>query len=585
MLIGGFIIWELSGDIMNDLSTPLLDVVNKKLSDPSYSCGKSGILPDGGIDLPHDETQAPLAASISTVDPSVASQPLDNFPTSGNETPAPQAPSPSSTSEGDPNTLNHTSFLFGEIGGELSSSSVDHGATIPSFGSSVDHSNATIPPLVHESTEFVIPNTSPSDNSQPAIDNLFPPTPSIKVEHPLESHQKPSDGPLLLKCDESMFSLSETKLLDVSYQYELHRYKATAALDAAFDAKNAMLANVLGELKCLGSMDQHRSHLRRRAFRRDRVVAVTSHRVDSDSGASCGIEVAAPDLATECESLIGLFTFHVKNDTSEESMSEIKDKMLSMLRQGMEAGRYESDAVWKMTFVESAAANELSLSLGTANSEGSTSQQPAGSTGQQPNNPALPITIGFVVAMLFAAIVFALLIVHKQKKPKHLEPSDTPSLRSSHGSTEWTVRDDQEDQSKDVESTSSLQGEEPITNGNDNTDAAKVDDIAACDVSVEEIEQEKANESFEEERLQAERLLEAEGLEKEELEKELEQERIKAEERLEQERHASARLLLETESEKEELEKDLEQERERLKMERLEAEQLLETERLKVVNK
>lgn len=163
-------------------------------------------------------------------------------------------------------------------------SSVDHGATIPSFGSSVDHSNAIMPPLIHESTELVIPSASPSDNSETIADNLFPPTPSIKVEHPSDSHQKPSDGPLLLKCDESMFSLSETKLLDVSYQYELHRYEKTAALDAAFDAKNAMLANVLGELKCFGSMDSRRSYLRRRAFSRERVVAVTSHRVDSDSG-------------------------------------------------------------------------------------------------------------------------------------------------------------------------------------------------------------------------------------------------------------------------------------------------------------
>ena len=47
--LNGFIIWELSGTLMSDLSTPLLDVVNKKLADPSYSCGESGHYPDETI--------------------------------------------------------------------------------------------------------------------------------------------------------------------------------------------------------------------------------------------------------------------------------------------------------------------------------------------------------------------------------------------------------------------------------------------------------------------------------------------------------------------------------------------------------
>ncbi|KAL3783435.1 hypothetical protein ACHAWO_011917 [Cyclotella atomus] len=36
----GFIIWELSGDVMRDLSTPLLDAVHRKLKDPSLSCSE-----------------------------------------------------------------------------------------------------------------------------------------------------------------------------------------------------------------------------------------------------------------------------------------------------------------------------------------------------------------------------------------------------------------------------------------------------------------------------------------------------------------------------------------------------------------
>jgi chitinase len=36
--LGGFIVWELSGDVLGDLSTPLLDVANMKLANPSFEC-------------------------------------------------------------------------------------------------------------------------------------------------------------------------------------------------------------------------------------------------------------------------------------------------------------------------------------------------------------------------------------------------------------------------------------------------------------------------------------------------------------------------------------------------------------------
>jgi hypothetical protein len=36
--LNGFIIWELSGDVMDDLNTPLLDILNRKLSEPDTNC-------------------------------------------------------------------------------------------------------------------------------------------------------------------------------------------------------------------------------------------------------------------------------------------------------------------------------------------------------------------------------------------------------------------------------------------------------------------------------------------------------------------------------------------------------------------
>mmetsp|Transcript_29657 Transcript_29657/g.65706 ORF Transcript_29657/g.65706 Transcript_29657/m.65706 type:complete len:559 (+) Transcript_29657:60-1736(+) len=50
--LNGFIIWELSGDLMPDLSTPLLDAVNAKLASPEMKCGVDSPLlqqPSGGI--------------------------------------------------------------------------------------------------------------------------------------------------------------------------------------------------------------------------------------------------------------------------------------------------------------------------------------------------------------------------------------------------------------------------------------------------------------------------------------------------------------------------------------------------------
>lgn len=38
--LNGFLIWELSGDLLEDKSTPLLDSLNKKLDNPSMQCSE-----------------------------------------------------------------------------------------------------------------------------------------------------------------------------------------------------------------------------------------------------------------------------------------------------------------------------------------------------------------------------------------------------------------------------------------------------------------------------------------------------------------------------------------------------------------
>lgn len=38
--LNGFLIWELSGDMLDDKSTPLLDSLNMKLNNPSMDCSE-----------------------------------------------------------------------------------------------------------------------------------------------------------------------------------------------------------------------------------------------------------------------------------------------------------------------------------------------------------------------------------------------------------------------------------------------------------------------------------------------------------------------------------------------------------------
>jgi hypothetical protein len=64
--LAGFIIWELSGDLMDDLSTPLLDITNKKLMNPDLSCGEPGIYPEEGGNLQVDQGVPPTPGTPPT---------------------------------------------------------------------------------------------------------------------------------------------------------------------------------------------------------------------------------------------------------------------------------------------------------------------------------------------------------------------------------------------------------------------------------------------------------------------------------------------------------------------------------------
>jgi chitinase len=65
--LNGFLIWELSSDLMPDLSTPLLDMVNSKLSNPNLNCASGE--PETSAPTP-SQTWNPTAAN--TQSPTVA---------------------------------------------------------------------------------------------------------------------------------------------------------------------------------------------------------------------------------------------------------------------------------------------------------------------------------------------------------------------------------------------------------------------------------------------------------------------------------------------------------------------------------
>ena len=100
--LNGYIIWEISGDLMPDLSTPLLDAANAKLLNPDLDCAsldKSDII----LAMSEEETEAALASiaslEVSTADvPSTfVHYPTPDVPSTEVHYPTPEVSTPVST--------------------------------------------------------------------------------------------------------------------------------------------------------------------------------------------------------------------------------------------------------------------------------------------------------------------------------------------------------------------------------------------------------------------------------------------------------------------------------------------------------
>lgn len=64
-LLGGLFVWEMSGDLMESLETPLLDVINRKLEETNFDCRTVASTEDGTIiDLPAPAPKGPSQAAV-----------------------------------------------------------------------------------------------------------------------------------------------------------------------------------------------------------------------------------------------------------------------------------------------------------------------------------------------------------------------------------------------------------------------------------------------------------------------------------------------------------------------------------------
>merc|ERR1712060_280619 len=83
-----------------------------------------------------------------------------------------------------------------------------------------------------------------------------PPSPSI---------QESSRTRLFLCNNQGSFNIEDSKLLNLTFRYQLYRYESVSALGAASNVKNSMLAHILDTIQCFESVGQKFS-LRRRTI-------------------------------------------------------------------------------------------------------------------------------------------------------------------------------------------------------------------------------------------------------------------------------------------------------------------------------
>lgn len=195
--LNGFIVWELSGDLMRDLSTPLLDMTNTKLRDPSFDCGQTGLYPEA------DDT------SISS---SPTASPIPKSPTLIIGTPPTMQPSNTPGSFPDNTQLSSSDQPVKETAQPPNVTNLPYnnqiaGQPIEQGGYEIEHS-ADVPSVYEQPQLFVC-------EGRPAA-----------------------------------FDADDSRVLDLSFRYELHSRSDVHVSDALVELKKSMLDGLSKLLNC-----------------------------------------------------------------------------------------------------------------------------------------------------------------------------------------------------------------------------------------------------------------------------------------------------------------------------------------------
>ena len=242
--LNGFIIWELSGDVMADLSTPLLDVVNTKLLDPSFSCGESGLYPHEVQSEASTESNSPPSAVAPTETANDGTEGLPSFPF---DTPA------SPISDQLPSIINE-----------------DQPAFVPAPSPFTDSVPTATDP--NQSTVDVLQPPSPTENNlQPTSTSDF-----SMVADPTN----PGQYQYFIQCQSSYSSTPTPNKL--SFRYEMHRHPLVSATEAMKDVKTSMLNDLNKHLGCKTlSSGRNLSNTRAKSIL-DYIVGIMSPPMDSE---------------------------------------------------------------------------------------------------------------------------------------------------------------------------------------------------------------------------------------------------------------------------------------------------------------
>ena len=346
--LGGFIIWELSGDLMEDLSTPLLDVTNKKLHNPDYNCGEPGFYPEEGVALPPEPASG-----------------TDIFsPTSPNTYPTPVQSQPTPVTN--PTVQSPPTFV-----------------TNPA-------------PSSHQSVGFPV-------GGQP-----------VGTE---ASDQQTSEPPLVLRCGEQQgaFDTADSKSLDLSFKYELHKDSGVSITEALREVKSSMLNSISEQLNCAAAS----SVVRKRMLRtlqalltsQENVRVIESKQSDQpQNGVECSIPLNLE--ASTCHSVVGSMTAKFDKDTPPKVLNEVMEELLFFIRISMASGRWESPKVKKVIYIENLTADPLESNTGPANAN--IVWQPQSESGN--STTIIAVVMSLLLIVLLGVLLFVFVTRRKRRR-------------------------------------------------------------------------------------------------------------------------------------------------------------------------